>query len=62
MMGADGACVSMATVKVFDGELVVPTVVSVATKLYVPSLSVGVWKLQAPFASAVVVPRSVVPL
>ena len=61
MTGAGGASVSTMTDRVFDTELVLLPNESVAVKPLAPSAKVPVKKVQAPFAFAVVVPRSVAP-
>ena len=69
MAGARGAVVSIVTAKAPDTALVIPANVlnpvpvypAVAVKLWLPSASAAVTKLQAPPLSAVALPSSVAP-
>src|SRR6185437_15566218 len=60
--GAPGATVSTVTASAAEIALVLPpTSVSVAVRLWAPSLSAAVMKLHVPLAAAVAVPRTVAP-
>ena len=60
--GATGAAVSMVTLRAAEAALILPAAsVAVAVRLWAPSPSAAVVKVQAPLPLAVTLPSSVAP-